>query len=68
MFYIGLYLSPGKETLLSLQISAINLPPDAVTFYSPGKQRNCYLNTDFQSPIFALASHISSTGSQTATR
>ena len=106
---LGLYLSPGKETLLSLQISAINVTPDAVTFYSPGKQRNCYLNTDFQPPIFdkvftlclwlilnishaspmvsvtrcptacmplwwrtssstALASHISLTGSLTATR
>ena len=49
---LGLYLSSGKETLLSLQISAINVTPDAVTFYTPGKQRNCYLNTDFQPPIF----------------
>jgi hypothetical protein len=43
---------PGQETLLSLQISPINMTPDAVTFYSPGKQKNYYLNTDFQPPIF----------------
>ena len=54
----GMYIAPGTENLLSLEIFATNVTEDAVSFFKAGKQRNCYLDTDFQPPIFSKVSLI----------
>ena len=56
--HTGLYIAPGTENLLSLEIFATNVTEDAVSFFKAGKQRNCYLDTDFQPPIFSKVSLI----------